>query len=123
MASNHERDGMFVLSVLRLAFGAGTLAAPGVLSRFSGVEASGGAKFMARVFASRELALALITLHALDEKHVSARVLEANMLVDGLDGLAGLVAGRRLPWFTRLVTLAGAAGAVATAAALHERAT
>ncbi len=114
---------MFVVSALRLVLGAGTLVAPGVLIRLSGVEPSAGATFMARIFASREVALALITLDALDEKHVSAHVLEANMLVDGLDGLAGLVAGRRLPWFTRLATLAGAAGAVATAAALRERVT
>lgn len=123
MASDHDRDGMFVLSALRLVVGAGTLVAPGVLSRLSGVEPSAGAKFMARVFASREIALALITLDALDQKHVSARVIEANMLVDGLDGLAGLVSGRGLPWFTRLVTVAGAAGAVATAGAFRERTT
>lgn len=114
---------MFVLSALRLVLGAGVLVAPGVLSRLSGAEPSAGAKFMARVFASREIALALISLDALDEQHVSTHILEANMLVDGLDGLAGLIAGRRLPWFTRVVTLAGAAGAVATAAALRERVT
>lgn len=110
------REQIRQLSLARIGIGVVVLVMPSILVRwFAGIEATRNAKFLARLFASREIGLGLATLDAIDRDALSARVLEANMVVDGVDGLATLVAYSRLPRLVRALGLLGAAGAVALA--------
>lgn len=116
-----QRDALRALSALRLAMGSAVFLAPGLLTRLVGTDPTPGARFTARVFATREVALALLTLDAAGRERVPAHVLDVNMIVDGFDGLAALLARRGIPRLTRLVSLSGAAGAVATVGAMRSR--
>ncbi|MBI2170245.1 MAG: hypothetical protein HYU28_12225 [Actinobacteria bacterium] len=69
-----------------------------------------------RLWASREVALGMVTLHELEEDEPSRRVIELNAAVDGADAVAAVVAWTRLPRRTRLAGVLGAVGAVAVAA-------
>lgn len=115
-----ERQVFRSLSAGRAAAGVAVLLFPRLfLRRFTGGEGGADSVFVARLFASRELALGLATLDALDREGAPLRLVELNMLVDGLDGLAGLTSGRALPPLGRLVTIAGATGAVLAAGRLR----
>lgn len=110
------------MSTVRLVMGGAAFVVPGLLARLTGTSSMSGSRFMARVFATREVALALVTLSAVGEERVPPYIYDANMLVDGFDGLAGLL-GRGLPRFTRFVTVTAAAGAVAAVARTRSRLT
>lgn len=121
-----RRDIGRALAINRVAFGAGLLSMPGLYGR---TWIGRGARrhdtqVFARALGARDLALGLGALATLDQPAVARRWFQAQAIADGADVLATLLAGRSLPWASRLfaLTVAGgsAAVAVACAASLEE---
>lgn len=124
--------------MLRVLFGVAVLVAPRLLLRgLIRTAPERDLKFLARLFASREIALGAATLDALDRpgprglglgrgrgrgrgedgsERSLTRIVQLNLAVDAADGTAALLAGRHLPASARWFTVLGASGAVATAA-------
>lgn len=100
----------------RVAFGVSLLLAPKLAGRlFAGrlVDAPGGA-FVARAIGARDLALALGVIFAERRGRPIRGWVEAGAMVDGVDSLMAMFAGRGLPFFGRaLLVLGGGALAVA----------
>jgi hypothetical protein len=83
---------------LRLAYAAGTLLTPKAMSVAVGLrrrEANMAAGMWARLFASREAALGVITLGATSDPVARKRILLINAAVDGLDALTATLVARK----------------------------
>jgi hypothetical protein len=99
----------------RIAIGAASLLAPGVLGRtmMGRAGAGGGTRLFARMVGARDLALGLGLLVALERRAPARGWLEASAVVDAIDAAAVLVARRHL----RAAVFPGVLG-MATAGAL-----
>lgn len=113
-----EREMMRNLSVARLGMGAAALGAPRMFTRvFLGRGVAGRTtSVLVRLWATREVALAMITLHAMEEEEPSRRVVELNAAVDAADAVTAAIGWPALPRRSRLATLVGGLGAAAVSA-------
>lgn len=103
------------LAVARIAFGAVVLARPAMLARGMRVDSATARRttWLARMFASREIALGAATLLALRGDGNHRPWLAANAAIDALDAAALLVAARQRQ-AGAAAAIAGAAGAAAS---------
>ena len=111
------------LSVLRSAVGVGAWVAPGLGGRLFGLgDANDDARAaaMTRLFGVRDLVLAQALRHP--EPAVRREVLKANVVVDCIDVVAGLVAWRSGAPRSAVVGVTGGAAAFAALGALALRA-
>jgi hypothetical protein len=114
--SSDARSMAMAIAYGRVVFGASMLLAPKLVGRlFAGklVDAPGGA-FVCRAIGARDLALALGVIFAERRGRPIRGWVEAGAMVDGVDSVAALFAGRGLPFFGRtLLVLGGGALALA----------
>lgn len=104
------------LSMARIGLGAFGLLLPRTFLRmFQGRgHASRGNSVLVRAWATRELALGMITMHELEKDAPSPRVIEINAAVDAVDAVSAVIGWPAIPRRSRLVTFLGglaAAGA------------
>ena len=113
-----EKELMRNLSVARVGLGAAGLLAPRMFTRtlLGRGMAGRAASFLVRIWATREVALGMATLHEMDADEPSTRLVELNAAVDAVDGLAAVVAWGALPRRTRLATVVGAVAAAGVSA-------
>ena len=117
VVSDDARKRALIGAGLRAGFGMVPLLAPGIgakLFGFPGAQDTATARFFARLFGVRELALAAFVLTALDDREELAHVAAVNAAVDVGDVLVALNTlrrgdGIRIP--AVLTTVAGTAGA------------
>jgi hypothetical protein len=106
------RDLAVGLARARIAFGVGSLLAPGLVGRtLIGPDGSeGGTRLLARMVGARDLGLGLGVLVALERGAPVRGWLEASAVVDGLDAAACLLARHHLRTgvFPGVLGLAGA---------------
>lgn len=115
----NQRERLLNLSMARLGFGGLALLTPRAFTRmlFGRGHAGRATSLLVRMWAAREMALGLATMHALEsDDEPSRRIVEINAAVDGVDALGTVVAWPALPRRTRLTMLAGAMSAVAVSA-------
>lgn len=102
---------------IRAAFGVATLVAPGPASRLFGfpkAHNNGSARFMARLFGVRELAMAALVVTALDDTERLGHACAISAAVDVGDAVVAAGTWRRgegLRMASALTMLAGTAGA------------
>ena len=97
-----------MIGVTRLGVGTLTLFAPRLSAKVFGLDPDAGNEWIARLFASRELLLALLMLTARDDQ--VRDVARVGVAVDAIDVGSSVVdwrAGRLSPW----TTISGGAGA------------
>lgn len=118
MSELDERELVRNLSVARVGLGAAGLLAPRMVTRtvLGRGMASRSASFLVRIWATREIALGMATLHEMDADEPSRRLVELNAAVDAVDAAAAVVAWGALPRRTRLATVVGAVAACAVSA-------
>lgn len=119
-----SRGAAAALGAGRLLIGAGIWVAPGPALRILGFDAHApGARTLAHLAASRDLALGALTFAALEDRGALRRVALAAALADAGDSLAFALAAARGEGSHRANQLGGAAGlaAAGTGAALWSR--
>jgi hypothetical protein len=112
----HARDLAVGLARARIAIGAASLLAPGLVGRAIGGDAGseGATRLFVRMVGARDLGLGLGVLVALDRDAPVRGWLEASALVDGLDAVAIVLARDHI----RTIALPGAFGAAVAGAVL-----
>jgi len=93
-----ERDLAITLARGRIAFGAVSLLAPGLVARtmMSGDESEGGTRLFVRMVGARDLAVGLGLQVALRRDAPTRGWLEASAVIDGIDAAASVLARHHL---------------------------